>query len=123
MPRRLKTWIPSLQRMLAEILLDIKVVSLSRDNPSIFASGIKNPVYCGNRLLISHYDHLMTIINYMINIINNRIGAENIDIICGTATAGIPHETLLADILKKPFIWVKDFVSQLFHEGRRVLVI
>ena len=39
----------------------------------------------------------------MMNIINDKIGAENFDIVCGTATAGIPHGALLADILKKPF--------------------
>jgi len=65
----------------------------------------------------------MAIINYMLSIVNDKIGAENIDIICGTATAGIPHGTLLADILEKPFIWVKDEVSQPVPEGSRVLII
>ena len=57
------------------------------------------------------------------NIINDKIGSENFDIVCGTATAGIPHGALLADILKKPFIWVKDTVSQPIPEGSRVLII
>jgi len=107
----------------AEILLDIKAVALSPDKPFTFASGIISPIYCDNRLLISHYDQWMTIINYMMNIINDKIGSENFDIVCGTATAGIPHGALLADILKKPFIWVKDSVSQPIPEGSRVLII
>lgn len=105
----------------AEILLDIKAVALSPDKPFTFASGIISPVYCDNRLLISHCEQWMTIINYMMNIINDKIGAENFDIVCGTATAGIPHGALLADILKKPFIWVKESVSQPIPEGSRVL--
>ena len=107
----------------AEILLDIKAVALSPDKPFTFASGIISPIYCDNRLLISHYDQWMTIINYMMNIIDDKIGAENFDIVCGTATAGIPHGTILADILKKPFIWVKDTVSHPIPEGSRVLII
>ena len=107
----------------AEILLDIKAVALSPDKPFTFASGIISPIYCDNRLLISHHDQWMIIINYMMNIINDKIGAENFDIVCGTATAGIPHGALLADILKKPFIWVKDNVSQPIPEGSRVLII
>jgi len=107
----------------AEILLDIKAVTLSPDKPFTFASGIISPIYCDNRLLISHYDQWMAIINYMLSIVNDKIGAENIDIICGTATAGIPHGALLADILEKPFIWVKDEVSQPVPEGSRVLII
>jgi len=107
----------------AEILLDIKAVSLSPDKPFKYASGILSPIYCDNRLLISNYDQWMTIISYMLNIINDKIGVENFDIICGTATAGIPHGTLIADALEKPFIWVKDQISQPIPEGSRVLVI
>ena len=107
----------------AEILLDIKAVSLSPDKPFKFASGILSPIYCDNRLLISNYDQWMTIVNYMLNIINDKIGVENFDMICGTATAGIPHGILIADALEKPFIWVKEQISQPIPEGSRILVI
>ena len=92
----------------AEILLGINAVSLSVAEPYRYASGILSPIYCDNRLLISYPDKWEKIIDSMINIILTKIGIENIDIIGGTSTAGIPHAVKIAEKLRKPFIYIKS---------------
>ena len=81
----------------AEILLDIKAVSLSVSQPYKYASGILSPIYCDNRLLISYPEKWKKIIDYMINIIESLIGIDNFDVIGGTSTAGIPHSSKIAE--------------------------
>lgn len=107
----------------AETLLEIKAVALSPEKPFRYASGILSPIYCDNRLLISYYDNWMTIVGYMAHIIKKRIGVDSFDYVGGTATAGIPHGVLLADILEKPFIWVKNQISSSIPQGARVLIV
>ncbi len=116
----------------AEILLDIKAVSLSVAKPFRYASGILSPVYCDNRLLISYPDKWEKIIDYMINIIESKIGLDSFDIIGGTSTAGIPHSSRIAEKLKKPLIYIKSEKGSTGKQseiegnlvsGRRVLII
>ncbi len=96
----------------ARILLQIGAVTLSLSQPYRYASGILSPVYCDNRLLMSYPDQWQYIINSMLNIIVNRIGMENIDIIGGTSTAGIPHAAYISDRLKLPMIYVKGSAEE-----------
>ena len=107
----------------AETLLEIKAVALSPENPFRYASGILSPIYCDNRLLISHYDNWMTIVGYMAHIIKKRIGVNSFNYIGGTATAGIPHGILLADIFEKPFVWIKSNISSNIPPKAKVLII
>lgn len=107
----------------ADILLSIKAVSLSPEEPFRYASGILSPVYCDNRLLISYHKEWMKIINYMIEMIREKIGTDDFDVVGGTATAGIPHGILIADILNKPFVWLKSEVCGQFPRGSRVLIV
>ena len=92
----------------AEILLDINAVSLSVAEPYRYASGILSPIYCDNRLLISHPEHWEKIIESMVNIIETKIGLENIDVVGGTSTAGIPHSVKIAERLNKPLVYIKS---------------
>ena len=116
----------------AEILLGINAVSLSVAEPYRYASGILSPIYCDNRLLISYPDKWEKIIDSMINIILTKIGIENIDIIGGTSTAGIPHAVKIAEKLRKPFIYIKSDTGSTgkmseiegnMVTGKRVLII
>ena len=114
------------------MLLKIGAVTLSPSEPYRYASGILSPIYCDNRLLISHPDDWLCVINSMLKIIVNVIGVENIDIIGGTSTAGIPHATFISDRLKLPMIYIKSAaethgkkskIEGWLKAGQRVLVI
>jgi orotate phosphoribosyltransferase len=116
----------------ARILLRIKAVTLSPLKPYRFASGIRSPIYCDNRLLMSHPEEWLYIINTMLKIIVNVIGIENIDIIGGTSTAGIPHAAYISERLKLPMIYIKGAAEEYgkrtkieggLESGKRVLVI
>ena len=116
----------------AETLLDIKAVTLSLKEPYRYASGILSPVYCDNRLLVSNPQKWNIIISIMEEIINTKIGIENIEVIAGTSTAGIPHAARLAERYSLPLIYVKSEkgeygkksnIEGLLPYGKRVLVV
>ncbi len=116
----------------AEILLDLKAVTLSVSSPYRYASGILSPIYCDNRLMISSPAKWKVVIEIMENIIKNRIGLENIEVIAGTSTAGIPHAACLASSLGLPLVYVKSEkgergkksnIEGLLPYGKRVLVV
>ncbi len=92
----------------AEILLDIKAVTLSVSEPFRYASGILSPIYCDNRLMISSPGKWESVIGMMENIIRSKTGLENIEVIAGTSTAGIPHAARLAARLNLPLVYVKS---------------
>jgi orotate phosphoribosyltransferase len=114
---------------IAEKLLQINAVKLSPQNPFTWASGIKSPIYCDNRLALSFPDVRKLIADGFFQ----KSGAfEPFDTIAGVATAGIPWGVLLADRLSKPFIYIRDKpkahgrqnqIEGLLTEGSKVLVI
>lgn len=93
-------------REVAEYLLEIKAVVLNPAEPFTWASGLKSPIYCDNRKTLSH----PKVRNYIKTAFADTISEEfkNCDVIAGVATAGIPHGVLIADVLNKPFIYVRD---------------
>lgn len=92
----------------AEILLKIGAVTLDIKKLYRYVSGILSPIYTDCRLLMSHPKEWERIIDSMINVIVNEIGIQNIDIIAGTATAGISHAAYIAKKLNLPMIYVKS---------------
>jgi orotate phosphoribosyltransferase len=114
---------------IAKSLLQINAVKLSPQNPFTWASGIKSPIYCDNRITLSFPAVRDLIIN---GFVEKSKAFEPFDIVAGVATAGIPHGALLADRLEKPFIYVREKakshgrqnqIEGLITEGARVLVI
>lgn len=94
-----------MEKTTAKELLKIKAVFLSPENPFTWASGIKSPIYCDNRLILS-YPETRKIIEAGI--------AENIkkhypecELVAGTSTAGIAHAALVAEILDMPMAYVR----------------
>ncbi len=94
-----------MEKTTAKELLKIKAVFLSPENPFTWASGIKSPIYCDNRLILS-YPETRKIVEAGI--------AENIkkyypdcELVAGTSTAGIAHAALVADILDMPMAYVR----------------
>lgn len=88
----------------AHILLDIDAVKLSPDDPFTWASGIKSPIYCDNRQILGNVEAHRKVIELLTEQLSLF---EEADVIVGTATAGIPHATLIADRLSKPSAYVR----------------
>ena len=89
----------------ARKLLQIKAVKLQPNNPFQWASGINSPIYCDNRILLSYPE----VRSYVKNALKNKLLAfPKFDVVAGVATAGIPHGALLADLINKPFIYVRS---------------
>lgn len=93
-------------RKIAEALLDIEAVKLSPAAPFTWASGIKSPIYCDNRLTISYPAIRKEIANGIADLI--RQNYPSAEVTAGTATAGIPHAAWVADILELPLIYVRS---------------
>ena len=91
---------------IAKNLLDIQAVKLSPSEPFVWASGIKSPIYCDNRLTIS-YPKIRTAIAPGIAALIKENYPEA-EVIAGTATAGIPHAAWIAAELNLPLIYVRS---------------
>jgi orotate phosphoribosyltransferase len=114
----------------AEFLLQIKAVKLRPKDPFIWASGIKSPIYCDNRVTLS-YPSIRTFIRQAFaESITENFGKP--DIIAGVATGGIALGALVAEQLGLPFVYVRssakghgmeNLIEGYFEEGQRVVVI
>lgn len=110
---------------------EIGSIKVDIDNPFTWASGYRMPIYNDNRMLMFHPEVRKLIVTNFTSLIDKH-GIE-FDVIAGTATAGIPHATSLADYLGKPLTYVRT--SQKDHglhkvvegvssyEGKKVLLI
>jgi orotate phosphoribosyltransferase len=93
-----------LAKEIARELLRIKAVKLSPQTPFTWASGILSPIYCDNRIVLSHPLARDIVKNAFVEISQTF----DFEVVAGVATAGIPHGALLADAIGKPFIYVRD---------------
>jgi orotate phosphoribosyltransferase len=96
----------SASEKIANILLDIKAVHLSPKDLFTWTSGIKSPIYCDNRQIISYPDHRKTVAQAFADIIKEKF--PKTQMIAGTATAGIPHAAWVADILNLPMVYIRS---------------
>ncbi|MGB0914653.1 MAG: orotate phosphoribosyltransferase [Crocinitomicaceae bacterium] len=114
----------------AEFLLQIKAIKLNPKDPFTWASGIKSPIYCDNRVTLS-YPQVRTFIRqaYAESIIEHY---GKPDVIAGVATGGIAQGALVAQELGVPFIYVRseakshgmgNQIEGYFEEGQKVVVI
>ena len=90
----------------AQYLLNANAVKLSPENPFTWASGLRSPIYCDNRKILSYPEFRTSIKNYLAEKAMNVY--SEVEVIAGVATAGIPHGVLLADALGLPFIYVRS---------------
>lgn len=91
---------------IAANLLKINAVRLNATEPFHWASGILSPIYCDNRLTISYPQIRREIAVGLAKLITQKF--PDATVIAGTATAGIPHATLVADLLNLPLIYVRS---------------
>ena len=91
----------------AKILLDIKAVNFRPEEPYILTSGWASPVYIDCRKLISYPDERRRIMKLAVAQLDNDIGFEEIDVVAGGETAGIPYAAWIAQATDKPMLYVR----------------
>jgi len=90
---------------IAKKLIQIGAVKFSPSEPFTYASGLKGPIYCDNRVVLSHVEFRDHIIESFIKLISTKNFL--FDLIGGIATAGIPHASIISDRLKRPLIYIR----------------
>lgn len=119
-----------LSRRLAGELMAIGAVTLSPRKPFRWASGLLSPVYCDNRLTLGYPAMRQMICRGFQELI--ELNDLPCDLIAGTATAGIPHASWLADRLDVPMVYVRSTlkahgkgrqVEGVIGEGQNVVVV
>jgi len=115
---------------LASFLLQIKAIKLNPANPFTWASGLKSPIYCDNRVTLS-YPQVRTFIREGFkNMCLDKFGTP--DVIAGVATGGIPQGALVAQELGLPFVYVRsekkshgmnNQVEGIINSGQSVVII
>ena len=91
----------------AQILIDTQSVLFNAREPFTLKSGRKSPVYIDCRRLISFPEERSFLMNAGAQILSEEIGLENIDLVAGGETAGIPYGAFVAERLEKPMIYVR----------------
>ena len=114
----------------AELLLQINAIKLNPENPFVWASGWKSPIYCDNRIILS----FPTIRNYIkeefAKNIEKKFGKP--EVIAGVATGAIGIAILVAEVLALPFVYVRpeakkhgrlNQIEGFLQKGQNVIVI
>ncbi len=94
------------ENKVAEKLLSINAVKVQPKNPFTWASGWKSPIYCDNRKTLSYPEIRTLIKKELANIVSEKYA--DADVIAGVATGAIAQGALVADLLGKPFVYVRS---------------
>jgi len=115
---------------IANALLGINAVSINFNKPFLytFVSGIKGPMYCDNRRLLSHPKKRRMLVNEFVKVAKKL----KFDVVGGVSTGGIPWAALVAEKLNKPMIYIrpepkgygrKRQIEGDFKKGSKILLI
>ena len=119
-----------MEKQVAKLLMDIKAVFLRPNEPFTWASGIKSPIYCDNRLTLSYPKVRDVIEQGLADIVKAKY--PQCEVIAGTSTAGIAHGALVANILDLPMAYVRasakdhgrnNQIEGRIEKGQKVVVI
>ncbi|MCC8023263.1 MAG: orotate phosphoribosyltransferase [Clostridiales bacterium] len=94
------------ERQIAKDLLSIQAVFLSPEKPFTWASGIKSPIYCDNRLTLSHPRVRGRVEAALAQTVQEKF--PDCEVLMGTSTAGIAHAAITATILDLPMGYVRS---------------
>ena len=117
-------------KKIAKDLLEIEAVFLNPNEPFTWASGIKSPIYCDNRITMSYPAVRKEIAEGLAAKIKETF--PEVEVIAGTATAGIPHAAWVADILGLPMVYIRskakdhgkgNQIEGRISEGQKMVVI
>ncbi len=95
---------------IADFLLQIKAVRLQPNQPFKWASGWNSPIYCDNRITLSHPRVRTYIRQELVKVIDEHFGSP--DLIAGVATGAIAHGVLVAEALGLPFAYVRSSAKE-----------
>lgn len=90
----------------AQKLLEIEAVSLKPASPYTWTSGLRAPIYCDNRLIMSFPKVRSFVTEQLVEMIKENY--SEVEVIAGTATAGIPHAAFVAEKMNLPMIYVRS---------------
>lgn len=119
-----------MKERMAKILLSTNCVQVSPQEPFSYASGLKGPIYCDNRKLLSHVLERKQVVEGLLKLI--EASEVKFDSVCGLATAGIPHAAWVADKLDISMIYVrgkakehgkKNQIEGEYKQGEKVILI
>lgn len=96
----------NVEQSIAKDLLEIEAVFLNPSDPFTWASGIKSPIYCDNRFTMSYPKVRKEIAKGLASKIKEAF--PEVQVIAGTATAGIPHAAWVAEILDLPMVYIRS---------------
>ncbi len=96
----------NIEKLIAKDLLKIKAVFFRPDEPFTWASGIKSPVYCDNRLTLTAPEVRLDVENALAETIKENY--PTCEVLMGTSTAGIAHAAITAHILGLPMGYVRS---------------
>lgn len=119
-----------MEKTIAEALLAIKAVFFRPDNPFTWASGIKSPVYCDNRLILTAPKQRKIVEQAIADTVKKNY--PECEVLMGTSTAGIAHAAIAASILDMPMGYVRsgakdhgrqNQIEGKLEKGQKVVVI
>ena len=120
----------TVEKAVANSLMDFKAVMLRPENPFVWGSGWHSPIYCDNRRILSYPEIRQNVCGWMADIIRKQY--PDVEVIAGVATGAIAHGYLVAHILGKPFCYVrpkpKDHgtgsqIEGILEEGAKVVIV
>lgn len=120
----------TIEKNIAKDLLAIEAVFLSPNEPFTWASGLKSPIYCDNRITMSYPKVRKAIAQGLAEKIKQAF--PDVEVIAGTATAGIPHAAWVAEILDLPMVYIRskakdhgkgNQIEGRIFEGQKMVVI
>ena len=115
---------------IAKLLLKINAIKLQPNNQFIWSSGIKSPIYCDNRILLSFPSYRNLVAKEIANLILQKY--KSVETIAGVATGAIGIGLLVAEKLKLPFIYVrpeskghgrKNQIEGIIEKNKKVFVV
>ena len=119
-----------MKKLIAKDLLSIGAVFLRPEQPFTWASGIKSPIYCDNRLTLSDTKVRAKVENGLAEVV--RTHYPDAEVLMGTSTAGIAHAAITATILDLPMGYVRsgakdhgrtNRIEGRLEKGQKVVVI
>ena len=96
----------SIERIIAHDLLSIGAVFLSPDQPFTWASGIKSPIYCDNRLTLTAPAVRTHVEEGLVDLVCKHF--PNVEVLMGTSTAGIAHAAIVGHLMGLPMGYVRS---------------
>ena len=119
-------------KTVAEMLLRTESIQVYKDKPFVFVSGRISPVYIDCRKLLSFWVEREYIVTQLAKKAETDIGLDNIDVVAGGETAGIPYASFVSHIIKKPMIYIRKQpkgyggtkqIEGILEAGKRVLLV